>query len=119
MDPSLGLHAASGLVSFLLRTTLEWLVCLLLVRIAGSARGRFNVWLALLFAFVAQWIWMLAGVARRAFPAQALAAGAMAGMPAAAAGKRIAIAAPAAGTVTKGMAAVLRSGERPVGEEVR
>jgi beta-lactamase regulating signal transducer with metallopeptidase domain len=106
MDPSLGLHAASGLVNFLLRTTLEWLVCLLLVRVAGSAKSRFNVWLMLLFAFVAQWIWMLAGVARGAFPAQALAAGAMEGMPAAA-GKRIAIAAPAAGTVTQGMAALL------------
>jgi len=85
---------------------LEWLVCLLLVRVAGSAKSRFNVWLMLLFAFVAQWIWMLAGVARGAFPAQALAAGAMEGMPAAA-GKRIAIAAPAAGTVTQGMAALL------------
>src|SRR5664280_1644732 len=106
MDPSVGLQAASGLVSFLLKTTLEWLVCLLLVRIAGSARGRFNLWLTMLLAFVAQWTWMWAGVARAAFPVQVHAAGAAAGASAAA-GRRIAITAPVAGTVARAMLALL------------
>jgi beta-lactamase regulating signal transducer with metallopeptidase domain len=68
MDPSLGLLAASGLVSFLLKTTAEWLVCLLLVRIAGSARTRFNLWLTMLLGFVAQWAWMWIVILRAAFP---------------------------------------------------
>ena len=66
MDPSLGLLAASGLVNFLLKTTVEWSVCLLLVRIAGSPRSRFNLWLTMLLGFLAQWIWMWAGVLRAA-----------------------------------------------------
>ena len=106
MDPSLGLQAASGLVSFLLKTALEWLICMLLVRIAGSARSRFNLWFIMLLSFAAQWIWMLTGIVRAAFPAQALAAGAVAGIPAAA-GRRFAIAAPVAGAVAKEMAALL------------
>ena len=106
MDPSVGLLAASGLVSFLLKTTVEWVVCLLLVRIAGSARSRFNLWLTMLLAFVAQWIWMWVGVARAAFPVDVRVVGAVAGASAAA-GKRIAIAAPVAGTVARVVGALL------------
>src|SRR6185312_16255629 len=68
MDPSLGLLAASGLVNFLLKTTAEWLVCLVLVRIASSPRTRFNLWLTMLLGFVAQWAWMWMGILRAAFP---------------------------------------------------
>lgn len=106
MDPNTGLLAASGLVNFLLKTTAEFVVCLLLVRIAGSARSRFNLWLTMLLAFVAQWIWMLAGVVRAAFPMSVAAAGGTANLPVAV-GKRIAIAAPVAGEVAQGIAALL------------
>ena len=106
MDPKIGLLAASGLVNFLLKTTAEFVVCLLLVRIAGSARSRFNLWLTMLLAFVAQWIWMLAGVARAAFPLSIVASGAAATLPVAV-GKRIAVAAPMAGEVAQGIAALL------------
>ncbi len=106
MDPNVGLLAASGLVNFLLKTTVEFVVCLLLVRIAGTARSRFNLWLTMLLAFVAQWIWMLAGVARAALPASVAAVSGAAGMPAAV-GKRIAIAAPMAGTVAQGIVVLL------------
>ncbi len=58
MNPNTGLLAASELVTFLLRTTIEWLICLLLVQMAKSAKVRFNLWLTLLTAFVAQWLWM-------------------------------------------------------------
>src|ERR1035437_314602 len=111
MDPSLGLLAASGLVNFLLKTTAEWLVCLLLVRIAGSARIRFNLWLTMLLGFVAQWVWMWAGILRAAFPAatafpaEAHASG-VAGVTAAA-GARISVAVGMAGTVTRSMAVLL------------
>ena len=64
MDPNEGLGAASGLVSFLLKTTLEWLVCVAVVRLASSARWRFNLWLTMLVAFVGQWIWTWAEVMR-------------------------------------------------------
>jgi beta-lactamase regulating signal transducer with metallopeptidase domain len=66
LDPNLGLDAASGLVSFALKTTVESLVCLVVVRLAGSARWRFNVWLAMLMAFAAQWGWMWIQLARTA-----------------------------------------------------
>ena len=69
MDPNVGLRAASGLVSFLLKTTLEWLVCLAVVRLASSARWRFNLWLTMLAALVGQWIWTWADVARPGFAA--------------------------------------------------
>jgi beta-lactamase regulating signal transducer with metallopeptidase domain len=106
MDPSVGLLAASGLVNFLLKTSLEFLVCLLLVRVAGSARSRFNLWLTMLVAFMAQWIWMWAGVLRAAFPAEVRLVGAAANSHAAA-GKRIAIAVPTAGTVAQVVAVLL------------
>lgn len=67
MDPRLGLLAVSGLANFLLKTTAEWLVCMLLVRVAGSARTRFNLWLTMLLGFVAQWVWMWGGILRAAF----------------------------------------------------
>ena len=66
MDPSVGLQAASGLVSFLLKSTLEWGVCLLLVRIAGSAKMRFNLLLAMVLGFLAQWLCVAAGIVRTA-----------------------------------------------------
>jgi beta-lactamase regulating signal transducer with metallopeptidase domain len=106
MDPSLGLLAASGLVNFLLKTTAEWLVCLLLVRIAGSARSRFNLWLTLLLGFVAQWAWMWCVVLRAAFPATIFPAQAHAGA-AAVRGARIAVATGMAGTVARSMAVLL------------
>lgn len=106
MDPSVGLQAASGLVNFLLKTTLEWLVCLLLVRIAGSARGRFNLWLTMLLAFVGQWIWMCGQVARVALRSSAHAGLAAVAAPSEAA-KRIAVAAPTAGTLSLAMAVLL------------
>jgi len=58
MDPNVGLLAASWLASFLLKTTAEWLVFVLLVRVASSAKTRFGLWLAMLLGFVAQWVWM-------------------------------------------------------------
>lgn len=76
MDPNVGLQAASGLVSFLLKTTVEWLVCLTVVRLTTSPRWRFNLWLSMLVAFSAQWFWMWLEVARRSFAAQAVFAGA-------------------------------------------
>jgi beta-lactamase regulating signal transducer with metallopeptidase domain len=110
MDPSLGLLAASGLVNFLLKTTAEWLVCLLLVRIAGTARVRFNLWLAMLLGFVAQWVWVCARILRAALPAVAHTAG-VAGVTAAgltsAGGARIAVAGGIAGTVAQSMAVLL------------
>ncbi|HEY4380066.1 MAG TPA: M56 family metallopeptidase [Acidobacteriaceae bacterium] len=106
MDPSLGLVAASGLVNFLLKTAAEWVVCLLLVRIAGSARIRFNLWLTMLLAFVAQWVWMWAGIVRAAFPAAATTFHAE-GHAGAAAGARIAVAAGTAATVARSMAVLL------------
>lgn len=97
MDPNVGLLTASGLVNFVLKTALEWLVCLLLVRIATSPRSRFNLWLTMLLAFVAQWVWMWIGIARAAFPA---AAHMGVSEESAATGKRIAVGAPAAVTVS-------------------
>jgi beta-lactamase regulating signal transducer with metallopeptidase domain len=106
MDPSVGLLAASGLVNFLLKTSLEFLVCLLLARISGSARSRFNLWLTMLLAFMAQWIWMWVDVLRVAFPAQMRAAGAVAAVSPAV-GKRVAIAVQTAGTVSQVVAVLL------------
>jgi len=105
MDPSLGLLAASGLVNFLLKSTAEWLVCLLLVRLAGSARTRFKLWLTMLLGFVAQWAWMLACVVRAASPAAGRTAVGLA--RAAATGERIAVASAVAGTVAEVMAVLL------------
>lgn len=105
MDPSLGLLAASGLVNFLLKTAAEWLICLLLVRIAGSARTRFNLWLTMLLGFVAQWAWMCVVILRAAFPAAALRAEAHA--TGAATGTHIAVTAGIAGTVAQSMAVLL------------
>jgi beta-lactamase regulating signal transducer with metallopeptidase domain len=64
MGSGQALQAASGVGSFLLKTAVEWCACLLLVRIASSARDRFNIWLAMLVAFVAQWVWMWAAILR-------------------------------------------------------
>lgn len=57
VDPNLGLHAASELVSFLLKTGLESLVCVAVVRLTTSPRWRFNLWAALLLLIAGQWIW--------------------------------------------------------------
>jgi bla regulator protein blaR1 len=105
MDRSMGLLAASALVSFLLKTSAEWLVCLLLVRIAGSARTRFNLWLTMLLGFLAQWIWMWAQILRGAFaPANPAATGASAAtLPA----QRISVATPLAGTVAQALSVLL------------
>ena len=111
MDPSLGLLAASGLVSFLLKTTAEWLVCLLLVRIAGSARSRFNLWLAMLLGFAAQWMWMWVGVLWAAFDADSHTRGRVAGGTSAAlttaGGERIAVPAGMASTIARSMMVLL------------
>jgi beta-lactamase regulating signal transducer with metallopeptidase domain len=107
MDPSVGLQAASGLVNFFLKTTIEWAICLLLVRIAGTPRVRFTLWLTILLGFLAQWIWMWAGVMRTAFPAGVrMGAGVMVDT-AAAAGKRIALDGAMAGTLTHLVAGLL------------
>lgn len=58
----MGLQAASGLVTFLLQTAVEWCVCVLLVRIIRSPRVRFRVWLGMFSAYFVQWIWMWAGI---------------------------------------------------------
>jgi beta-lactamase regulating signal transducer with metallopeptidase domain len=100
MNPDVGLQAASGLVNFLLKTTAEFAVCLVLVRLAGSARWRFNLWLTMLLAFVAQWIWMWADVARAAFPATIVADPVRAGTSVDAA-EKIAVAAPLASRVAE------------------
>jgi beta-lactamase regulating signal transducer with metallopeptidase domain len=111
MDPKLGLLAASGLVSFLLKTTVEWLVCLMLVRIAGSAKIRFSLWLAMLLGFVVQWVWMWTGVVRAAFAsasgfhAEAHAGGSAAG--AVAAGTPVAVGAGIAADAARAMAVLL------------
>jgi beta-lactamase regulating signal transducer with metallopeptidase domain len=106
MDPSVGLQAASGLVNFLLKTTVEWSVCLLLVRIAGSPRSRFNLWLTMLLGFLAQWIWMWAGVLRAAFPGISHAGVGLAGTTAAR-GERVAVATAMAGTLSRVVAGLL------------
>ena len=106
MDLSLALQVASGMASFLLRTTVEWLVCLLLVRIAGSAKGRFNLWLTLLLGFAAQWMWMWCGIVRAAFPGAAHGATGTASA-ASAGGERIAVAAANAGALSQGMLVLL------------
>jgi beta-lactamase regulating signal transducer with metallopeptidase domain len=104
MDPSLGLLAASGLVNFLLKTTAEWLVCLVLVRITRSARTRFNLWLTMLLGFVAQWVWMWTRILRAAFPATSV-TGPASGVTAHAA--RITVAETLAGTVAQAMGVLL------------
>ena len=96
VDPNLGLQAASGLVSFLLKTTAESLVCVAMVRLAGSARWRFNLWLAMLLAFAAQWGWMWLEIARAAWPSVSAAS---AGSHDAEAVGRISVAHPIAGTL--------------------
>src|ERR1035441_8249357 len=106
MDPSLGLMAASGLVRFLLKTSAEWLVCLLLVRIAGSARTRFNLWLTMLLGFLAQWAWMWIVIRRAAFPA-ATTLRVEAHATSTATGAHIAVAAGIAATVAQSMAVLL------------
>ena len=106
MDPSLGLLAASGLVNFLLKTTAEWLVCLVLVRIAGSARSRFNLWLTMLLAFVTQWVWTWGAILRATYSATIFPAHGQAGT-AAVRGARIAVATGMAGTVARSMAVLL------------
>src|SRR5215469_1647429 len=62
----MGLYAASAFITFLLQTTVEWAVCLLLVRVARSPRTRFHLWLAMLLTAFLQWVWLWAGIARRA-----------------------------------------------------
>ncbi|MDP9051388.1 MAG: hypothetical protein M3O31_11820, partial [Acidobacteriota bacterium] len=100
----LGLLAASGLANFLLKTIAEWTVCLLLVRIAGSARTRFNLWLTMLLGFLAQWVWMGARIVRAVFPALGV-VGPSAGGTAHAA--RIAVAETLAGRVAQAMVVLL------------
>ena len=106
MDPGLGLSAASGLASFLLKTAAEWVVCLLLIRTARSARTRYNLWLALLIGFLAQWGWTLTELARRAIPATGAGLRPVASR-ASAASRGIAMGAGAAAVVTRLMAVLL------------
>ena len=58
----MGLQAASGLISFLLQTAVEWCICVLVVRIIRSPRVRFRIWLAMFCAYFVQWISMWAGI---------------------------------------------------------
>jgi beta-lactamase regulating signal transducer with metallopeptidase domain len=108
MDQSVGLLATSQLVNFLLKTTAEWLVCLLLVRVAGSARTRFNLWLAMLLGFLTQWVWMWTRILRAAFPAAAAFSAAVpASVGTSLHATRIAVATPLAGAVAQAMVALL------------
>ncbi|HWB32867.1 MAG TPA: M56 family metallopeptidase [Acidobacteriaceae bacterium] len=66
MSAQLGLLAASSLATFLLRTSAEWLMVMLLVRIARSASLRCALWLGMLVAIAAQWLWTLSTLARSA-----------------------------------------------------
>jgi len=102
MDPGLGLLAATGLANLLLKTTAEWLACLLLARLARTARTRFNLWLAVLLGFVAQWAWMGVGLLRAASGTWNMEGGA----GTAAAGARIALAEGTAGALARTMAAL-------------
>lgn len=61
----MGLYALSALITFLLQTTTEWCLCLLLVHIVRSPRVRFRLWLALFIAVFLQWAWILDDIARR------------------------------------------------------
>jgi beta-lactamase regulating signal transducer with metallopeptidase domain len=105
VDPNLGLQAASGLVSFLLKTTVELLVCLAVVRLAGSARWRFNVWLAMLLAFAAQWGSTCLQIMRAAWPsASAVSSSAALAHAHPDTVRRIAVAQPIAGVLAAIMA---------------
>jgi beta-lactamase regulating signal transducer with metallopeptidase domain len=53
------MHIASIASSFLLQSTLAWLLCLLLARIVKWHRMRCATWTGLLLIFTARWIWML------------------------------------------------------------
>lgn len=107
MNANLGLQAASGLVNFVLKTTLEFLVCMLLVRIAGSARSRFNLWLTMLLAFGCQWAWTLVDVLRSALVTRVAISTSETAPAAIAVVKRIPVQLPAAGAVGELMAALL------------
>ena len=111
MDPSLGLLAGSVLASFLLKTTAEWLVCLLLVRVAGSAKTRFKIWLVLIFALVAQWLWMGTGLVRMALQSGSAsgpeARGVVGTGDAIGAGARVAVGSAMAGNIAQAMALLL------------
>ncbi len=106
MDPGLGLEAASGLATFLLKTAAEWVVCLLLIWTARSARTRYNLWLALLAGVLAQWVWTLTEVARWVMPATGAGTQSVA-VRASAAGSGIAVEAGTALVITWLMAALL------------
>jgi beta-lactamase regulating signal transducer with metallopeptidase domain len=107
MNPNLGLLAASGLANFLLRTTAEWLVCWLLARLLRSAQSRFNVWLAMLLGFAAQWVWLGVNICRAAFPGHVYAARGVQTGAIAPAGTRIALTENTAGTVAQAIAILL------------
>ncbi len=108
MDRSVGLLAASGLLNFLLKTTAEWLVCLLLVRVASSARTRFNLWLTMLLVFFAQWVWLLARIVRAALPTAATtSATAPASVGVYSSAARIAVGSSLAGTVAQSTVVLL------------
>ena len=98
VDPNLGLQAASGLVSFLLKTIVESLVCLAVVRLTTSARWRFNVWLAMLLTFCAQWAWMWLQILRTVPAGTAAGFHSIAASPAGPA-RRIAVGHPVAGSL--------------------
>jgi beta-lactamase regulating signal transducer with metallopeptidase domain len=66
VNPDVGLLAASQFADFLLKTMAEWLLCLLLARLLLAAKTRFNLWFAMMLAFVVQWVWMVAAIVRGA-----------------------------------------------------
>lgn len=68
MNSNFELRALSALASFLLQTVAVSLVCALLARLATSAHRRFQIWLCMLLAFTARWLWMWTGLLLSEYP---------------------------------------------------
>jgi beta-lactamase regulating signal transducer with metallopeptidase domain len=68
MNSTFELRALSALASFLLQTVAVSLVCGLLARLATSAHRRFQIWLCMLLAFTARWLWMGTGLLLSEYP---------------------------------------------------
>src|SRR5580698_10050464 len=58
MNPDLLLRVVTALASFVLKTTLAFVVCLALSWLVDSPGRRFVVWLSFLYATTAYWLWL-------------------------------------------------------------
>src|SRR3984957_8193516 len=58
MNPDLLLRVVTALASFVLKTTLAFVVCLALSWLVDSPGRRFVVWLSFLYATAAYWLWL-------------------------------------------------------------